>query len=84
MVQQAIREALKHMEAVIDTIPVGRLGQAEEIASAVLWLCSDLAGLAIGSFLIFVFSRQEYINEQVFRCRVVRPHCLRFRAWRYL
>ena len=52
MVQQAIREAPKHMEAVIDAIPVGRLGRAEEIASAVLWLCSDLAGFAIGSQVV--------------------------------
>ena len=52
MVQQAIREAPKHMEAVIDAIPVGRLGRAEEIASAVLWLCSDFAGFAIGSQVV--------------------------------
>ena len=52
MVQQAIREAPRHMEAVIDAIPVGRLGRAEEIASAVLWLCSDHAGFAIGSQVV--------------------------------
>lgn len=52
MVQQAIAEAPKHMEAVIDAIPIGRLGKAEEIASAVLWLCSNYAGFAIGSQVV--------------------------------
>ena len=32
--------------------PVGRLGRPEEIASAVLWLCSDTAGFAIGHALV--------------------------------
>lgn len=48
MVKQAIEESPDQMERVIDAIPLGRVGKAEEIASMVLLLCSDYAGFAIG------------------------------------
>lgn len=48
MVANAIAQAPEHMKALIDTIPVKRLGRAEEIASLVLWLCSPGAGFVIG------------------------------------
>lgn len=48
MVQKAAENAPEHMAAIIEAIPLGRMGKAEEIASAVLWLCSDYAGFAIG------------------------------------
>jgi NAD(P)-dependent dehydrogenase (short-subunit alcohol dehydrogenase family) len=32
--------------------PVGRMGRPEEIASAVLWLCSDLGAFAVGHALV--------------------------------
>jgi len=39
-------------ESLIDAIPVGRIGKPEEIAGAVLWLCSDLAGFVTGTGII--------------------------------
>lgn len=51
MVQRALSAAPEHMDAVIKEIPAGRLGRSEEIASAVLWLCSEQAGFVIGQAL---------------------------------
>ncbi|WP_338057952.1 SDR family oxidoreductase [Streptomyces dangxiongensis] len=39
-------------EGLIADEPVGRLGKPEEIASAVLWLCSDGAAFTIGTALV--------------------------------
>jgi NAD(P)-dependent dehydrogenase (short-subunit alcohol dehydrogenase family) len=39
-------------QRVIDQEPIGRMGRPEEIASAVLWLCSDNAAFTIGHALV--------------------------------
>jgi NAD(P)-dependent dehydrogenase (short-subunit alcohol dehydrogenase family) len=39
-------------ERVIDLEPVGRMGKPEEIAAAVLWLCSDAAAFVVGHALV--------------------------------
>jgi NAD(P)-dependent dehydrogenase (short-subunit alcohol dehydrogenase family) len=39
-------------QAVISQEPVGRMGQPEEIASAVLWLCSDAASFVTGHTMV--------------------------------
>ena len=39
------------LNAMLADVPIGRLGRPEEIASAVLWLCSSAASFVIGHAL---------------------------------
>ena len=40
------------LAAMLKDVPIGRLGRAEEIADAVLWLCSSAASLVVGHALV--------------------------------
>jgi NAD(P)-dependent dehydrogenase (short-subunit alcohol dehydrogenase family) len=40
------------INAMLKDVPIGRLGRAEEIADAVLWLCSPAASLLVGHTLV--------------------------------
>jgi NAD(P)-dependent dehydrogenase (short-subunit alcohol dehydrogenase family) len=45
MIAEGQKEALEEM---LKLVPIGRYGRPEEIADAVLWLCSDRSSFVVG------------------------------------
>jgi len=52
MVAEMLAKEPNAMKDILRDEPIGRLGKAEEVASAVLWLCSPGASLVIGHPLV--------------------------------
>jgi NAD(P)-dependent dehydrogenase (short-subunit alcohol dehydrogenase family) len=52
MMQRFTGGTAEGREAVIAQEPIGRMGTPDEIAAAVLWLCSDAASLVIGHAMV--------------------------------
>jgi NAD(P)-dependent dehydrogenase (short-subunit alcohol dehydrogenase family) len=48
MVARMIENGELDMAEAIENQPIGRVGHADEIAAAVLWLCSPAASFVIG------------------------------------
>jgi NAD(P)-dependent dehydrogenase (short-subunit alcohol dehydrogenase family) len=52
MMQRFTGDTAEGRDRVIAQEPVGRMGKPEEIAAAVLWLCSDAASFVTGHAMV--------------------------------
>src|SRR5207245_5859492 len=52
MLEASVGRGTPAEEALIALEPIGRLGQPEEVAEAVVWLCSDAASFVTGHPLV--------------------------------
>jgi NAD(P)-dependent dehydrogenase (short-subunit alcohol dehydrogenase family) len=52
MVEEVMRQSPEVEKIILNSIPCGRMGSANEIAAAVLWLCSEQASYVNGHSLV--------------------------------
>jgi NAD(P)-dependent dehydrogenase (short-subunit alcohol dehydrogenase family) len=52
MIERVFGDTSEGHQAILDQEPIGRMGQPQEIAAAVLWLCSEEAAFAIGHAMV--------------------------------
>ena len=52
MVAEMLAKEPDAMRDILRDEPIGRLGQPEEIANAVLWLCSEAASFVVGHAMV--------------------------------
>ena len=52
MIDRCTRGTAEGRERMIAQEPVGRMGSPEEIAAAVVWLCSDAAAFVVGHAMV--------------------------------
>lgn len=52
MVERIERERPEMMKAMVKGHPIGRVGQPEEVAAAVVWLCSEASSFVTGTALV--------------------------------
>ena len=52
MIERVFGDTPEGRQAVLAQEPIGRLGKPEEIAAAVLWLCSDAASFVVGAAMV--------------------------------
>ena len=52
MIERVFGDTPEGDQAVLAQEPIGRMGRPEEIAAAVLWLCSDAASFVVGQAMV--------------------------------
>jgi NAD(P)-dependent dehydrogenase (short-subunit alcohol dehydrogenase family) len=52
LVEELVKESPQRKDAILSTVPLQRLGKPEEIAGAVLWLCSKASSFVTGKEIV--------------------------------
>jgi hypothetical protein len=72
MIERDFGDTPEGRQAVLDQEPIGRMGRPEEIAAAVLWLCSEEASFAVGHAMV-IDGGQTACSQTIKRQTLPRP-----------